>query len=311
MLNTTIVFPSRTEIEDDAGIMSREGGKRMKQEHSSAYFVEDRSSRDDLTRLQIQDQMLTRAMGGVLPEQNTSTAFRRVLDVGCGTGGWLIETARAYPTIQVLAGVDISSTMIQYARQQATLHQLDNRVGFHLMDALRMLEFPDQFFDLVNHRSGISYLRVWEWPKLLQEYKRVLQREGIVRISEGEWGAESTSSALTALFDLLCCAFYRAGHSFTPTYNGVTSHLKDLLHQHGFEQIQSRLIVQEYHAGTPEWQHFFDDMKLTFRLVLPFLRKWTSVPDNYDHQYQQAMEEMQHPDFVARGNLLTVWGTIP
>lgn len=282
----------------------------MQQEHPSAYFLEDRSSRDDLTRLQIQDQMLTRAMGGVLPEQHAPAALRRVLDVGCGTGGWLIETARTYPTIEVLAGVDVSTMMVQYARQQATIHQLDNRVEFHTMDALRMLEFPDQFFDLVNQRSGISYLRTWEWSKLLQEYKRVLQWGGTVRMSEGEWGAESTSPALTSLFDLLCSAFYRAGHSFTPAYNGVTSHLEDLLHRHGFEQIQSRLIVQEYHAGTPEWQHFFEDMKLTFRLILPFLRKWTPLSDNYDQRYQQAVKEMQHPDFVARGNLLTVWGTL-
>jgi ubiquinone/menaquinone biosynthesis C-methylase UbiE len=283
----------------------------MKPEHPSTYFVENRSSKDDLTRLQIQDQMLTTAMGGVLPEQSTPAAFRRVLDVGCGTGGWLIETARTYPTIAVLAGVDVSNTMVEHARTQATLHQLDERVEFHVMDALRMLEFPDHFFDLVNQRSGASYLRTWDWRKLLQEYRRVLQKGGIVRISEGEWGPESTSPALTFLFDLLCRAFAQAGHSFSPERDGIICKLEPLLTQHGFDHIQRHLTVQEYHAGTQEWQHFFEDVKLTFRLILPFLRKWTRVPDDYEQQYQQALEEMQQPDFVARGNLLTVWGTAP
>src|SRR5437879_2747966 len=85
----------------------------------NTYFVQDRSSLDELTRLDIQDQMLTAGMGGVLAEQAAPTSFRRVLDVGCGTGGWLIETAKTYPSISMLVGVDASKRMIEYAREQA------------------------------------------------------------------------------------------------------------------------------------------------------------------------------------------------
>ena len=48
-----------------------------------------------------------------------------------------------------------------------------------------------------------------------------------------------------------------------------------------------------------------------FRTLRPFLKKWTQVPDNYDEIYQQALREMQQPDFEATGTLLTIWGTIP
>lgn len=47
---------------------------------------------EELERRAIQDQMVPTAMGGVLPEQSDSAAFRRVLDVGSGSGNWLIET---------------------------------------------------------------------------------------------------------------------------------------------------------------------------------------------------------------------------
>src|SRR5260221_14733769 len=90
-----------------------------RQEHPSTYFVQDRSSEEEMTRLQIQDQMLTTSMGGVLPEQSDPTIFKRVLDVGCGTGGWLIEAARTYPTMTRLVGVDVRKKMIDYARAQA------------------------------------------------------------------------------------------------------------------------------------------------------------------------------------------------
>jgi ubiquinone/menaquinone biosynthesis C-methylase UbiE len=121
-------------------------------EHPSTYFVQDRSNKEEVQRLQLQDHLLTTAMGGVLPEQPDTLRFKRVLDIGCGPGGWLIELARAYPDCEALIGVDISSRIVQYARAQQP------QVEFLVMDALRMLAFPDAFFDLVHLRRGCSFL---------------------------------------------------------------------------------------------------------------------------------------------------------
>ena len=152
-------------------------------ELDSAYFVQDRSNLEEVTRLEIQDKMITAGMGGVLPELADPTSLRRVLDVGCGTGGWLIEMAKIYPTIEKLVGADISGKMMEYARTQAAAQQLDRRVEFQTMDALRMLEFPLSSFDLVNQRLGASWIRHWEWRKLLIEYQRVTRPGGIIRIT--------------------------------------------------------------------------------------------------------------------------------
>ena len=142
-------------------------------ENSSAYIVQDRDNQEEMTRLEIQDKMLTKGQGGPLPELTDPTQLRRVLDVGCGTGDWLMETARTYPMIEKLCGGDISGKMLSYARTKAEAAHLDERVQFYGMDALRVLEFPDSYFDLVNHRLGASWLRTWEWTKLLIEYQRV------------------------------------------------------------------------------------------------------------------------------------------
>jgi ubiquinone/menaquinone biosynthesis C-methylase UbiE len=279
-----------------------------RREHPSTYFVQDRSNVDELTRLQLQDQMLTAGMGGVLPEQPDPAIFQRVLDVGCGTGGWLIEAARTYPTMSLLVGVDVSNKMVEYAQGQAEAQQVSDRVQFRAMDALRMLEFPANYFDLVNQRIGASYLRTFDWPKLLQEYQRVTRPGGVIRVTEGKIVFESTSPALTRLSEIVLDALYRAGHLFTLDRNGVTSELARLLHQYGLQNVQTRTYTLEYRAGTAEGQLYYEDMRRVFRTVVPFLHKWSRVPDDYEAIYQQALNEMQQPDFVATWGLLTAWG---
>ncbi len=282
-----------------------------KREQPSTYFVQDRANQEELKRLQIVDHITTAGMGGVLPEQPDPTAFRRVLDVGCGTGGWLIELAQTTPTCTTLLGLDASLKYIEYARAQAAAAQVSDRVEFHVADALRMLEFPNASFDLVNHRLATSWLRTWDWGKLLQEYQRVTRLGGVVRITEPEVMVVGNRPALTRLSELFLQAFYQAGHAFTPTNDGVTGELVRLLHQHGLQQVRTRAYTLQYRADTPEGQLFFEDIRLLYRTILPFLRKWMRVPDDYEEIYQQMLSDMQQPDFVATWGLLTAWGNTP
>ncbi|GAC1362941.1 MAG: hypothetical protein PVS3B1_28640 [Ktedonobacteraceae bacterium] len=279
-------------------------------EQASTYPVQDRSNKDEIARLHIQDQMLTTNMGGPLPEQPEPGKIHSILDVACGTGDWLLETARTYPEITRLIGVDISGKMIGLAREQAREQHMTDRVEFHVMDALRKLEFPDHYFDLVNQRLGMSYLRTWDWPNLLQEYRRVTRPGGIVRISELRTTVETTSAAQARIGDIMLQAFVQAGHYFVPSGEGsigVTDHLVPLLHQRGYQNIQTRLHRIEFRADTPTGQMFIEDMARLFRTNVPFLRKWTRVPDDYETIYQQMLREMHQPDFVAAWHLLTVW----
>ncbi|HLZ64231.1 MAG TPA: class I SAM-dependent methyltransferase [Ktedonosporobacter sp.] len=279
-------------------------------ELQSAYFVQDRSNQEEMTRLQVQDHLLTALMGGVLPEQSDPSRFERMLDVGCGAGSWLIETAQAYPGIRTLIGVDSNLRMVEYAREQARLHQVGDRVEFHVMDALRMLEFPNAFFDLVNHRLGMGWVRQWEWPKLLSEYQRVSRRAGIIRLTESEFFVESSSPALLRLNQLCLHVLYQAGNVFTLQPDGLTSQLAPLLQQYaGIRDVQTHAHTVPYRAGTPEWQSFYEDVRLIFRTLVPFFRRWTKVPDDYEEIYQQMLTEMQQPDFVATWHLLTAWGS--
>ena len=87
-------------------------------EHPNTYFVEERFSKEEYNRLMIQEQMVTKGMGGVLPEQPDSTIFGSVLDIACGPGIWLISAAQTYPNLTELIGIDINARLLANARQQ-------------------------------------------------------------------------------------------------------------------------------------------------------------------------------------------------
>lgn len=279
-----------------------------RREHPSTYIVQDRSNPEEMTRLQLQDALITASMGGVLPEQPDPSRFQRVLDVGCGTGGWLVELAKTTPGCTRLVGVDVSRTFVEYARAQAEAAQVNDRVAFHTMDALRMLEFPHRSFDLVNLRFGGSWMRTWDWLKLFQEMQRVARPGGIIRLVESVVGPESSSPTLTRLRGLFINALFHAGHLWQPQADGLTQELASLVARHGVAQVQTHASVLRYHTGIPEWPSFCEDLRLGFQVMAPFLRKWTRVPDDYADLCRQAIREIHEPDIVATVRLLTAWG---
>jgi ubiquinone/menaquinone biosynthesis C-methylase UbiE len=208
-----------------------------RRQSSGTYFA-DRSSLDEMNRLALQDRLTTQGMGGVLPEQPDPTIFHRVLDVACGTGCWLIEMAKTYPGMTRLVGVDTSSQAIDYARKLAKAEQVADRVEFQVMDALLILEFPENYFDLVNLRFAVGFMRAWNWPKMLDEMQRIARPGGVIRITEN-LRMQSSSPALIRLMALFGEAFFNAGHlfsegktedTFTEGSAGIANDLARLLH---------------------------------------------------------------------------------
>ena len=279
------------------------------QDNPSNYFAEDRSSNPEMIRLMIQDRTITEGMGGPLSEQADPASLHRVLDIGCGPGGWLLETAFRYPHME-LTGIDISWRMIEYARAEAQAQKLSDRVEFLVMDALRLLDFLDGSFDLVNARLASSFMLIKSWPRLLQEMLRVTRPGGTVRVTEGG-NIQDSSPALTRLGQMMFSAGYKAGQSTSSEQWGITSILAQLLSESGCQSVHTKAYTLEYPAGIVAAQNFAQDSMYLFQTLLPFLRKWDCAPEDYDAIYEQALIEMQQKDFHATWDFLTAWGTKP
>ena len=65
-----------------------------------SYYV-DPETGEEMSRLMRQDRLVTRAMGGPLPEPHDLEKMQSILDVACGPGGWVIDVAWRYPHLQV------------------------------------------------------------------------------------------------------------------------------------------------------------------------------------------------------------------
>lgn len=285
----------------------------FREEQPSTYFVRE-CREEEITRLEVQERVVTGTMGKTTLErlELDPGAIQYILDVGSGTGGWLIETAKAYPDIASLVGIDICPNIVAYAQNQADEQQVGQRVKFQVMDALRILDFPARSFDLIHQRFGNSYLREWDWPKLLGEYWRVSQQGGLVLIHEAQPILESSSPALTSLFGLASQASVQAGH--LPLFSSEQRHityLTSLLKQAGFQQVEMDVFTLQHREGTLETRLFIEDMRSLFQLIVPFLQKWINMPENYSALYEQMLVEIQEPNFAAQSTILEFRGHKP
>lgn len=104
-----------------------------------------------------------------------------VLDVGCGTGNYTLELARAGVKA---TGVDISSGMLARAKAKAVAEGL--AVEFIQADAVK-LPFPDHCFDAVISVSALEFLP--DLAAALRECYRVVKPGG--RLVVGVIGRDS------------------------------------------------------------------------------------------------------------------------
>jgi ubiquinone/menaquinone biosynthesis C-methylase UbiE len=275
-------------------------------------YVFNSESAAEMARLVAQDLLVTKYMGGLLPENPTFTGIKRVLDVACGPGGWAIEVAFAYPDIEVV-GIDISRTMIEYARAQAKVQGLNN-VRFLVMDVTRPLDFPADDFDLVNLRGAVGFMPPTAWPEFVKEAVRISRSGGMIRLTECDDMGTTSSSAFEKFEIMGNRAFLRAGRSFSPEGRnwGLTPMLGRFLRQAGCKNIRHTAHVIDYSAGTEAHDGMFHDWMISLKFVQPFLIKMgLATQEELDNLYQQALAEMMADDFSALWYFVTVSGEKP
>ncbi len=121
-------------------------------EYSTKYDQKNKAAHQDI-------------IDGLAFQEIKSRAYGKdVLEVGCGTGIWMEEMK---PLVKSIAGVDLSSGMVEQARRKG----LKVKKG----DA-ELLPFSDASFDLIYSYRVLPH--VPDLPRALAEMKRVLRNDG-------------------------------------------------------------------------------------------------------------------------------------
>lgn len=163
-----------------------------------------------------------------------------VLDVAAGAGEPALSTAeRVGPSGYVLA-TDISSNILEYARQAAAERALSSIVETRVMDG-ENLELPDGGFDAVISRVGLIYFP--DQQRALSEMRRVLKTGGRV-------GAIVYTTAENNRFFSIPVSIIRRRAQLPPPLPGQpgpfslgsAGDLEEAYRRAGFRDIETRLV---------------------------------------------------------------------
>ncbi|GHO98628.1 hypothetical protein KSF_086760 [Reticulibacter mediterranei] len=280
-------------------------------ENKTTYFINPNDS-GETQRLLDYDLLMTRAMGERLfPDSYTPSTGSLVIDFACGPGRWVNQAAFEYPESEFY-GVDISSTMIRYARAQAQAQRLPN-LTFQEGSVLDPQPFPGAAFDFVNARCISSFMPVSAWKPFLEEGKRITRPGGIIRLTEAEW-LYTNSEAGEKIADLATRAQWLTGKSFSPDGKrfGSTLALPKLFREARLEDIQKQAYHLDVSFGTQSHALNYQMILAGLEMMRAFLVKTgVTTKDAFDALCQQFDYEMQDPNFLGCYYLLSVWGKRP
>jgi len=109
----------------------------------------------------------------------------KVLDLGCGSGQYILKIA---PKVKMCFGLDIDKKSISQA-QQETKEKLFKNIKFFIFDANKKLPFANNYFDKVIVSDVLEHLEKRGF--VLSQIKRVLKKNGLLLLvtdnSETSW----------------------------------------------------------------------------------------------------------------------------
>jgi ubiquinone/menaquinone biosynthesis C-methylase UbiE len=110
----------------------------------------------------------------------------RVLALGCGTGVE-VRALRQRPEFNgTIIGLDHNPHLIDEGRRLTAKEGLDRDVEYRVGDA-HQLDLPDESFDVVLAHTLVSH--VTDPVRVLREARRVVKRDGMVAIFDGDYAS--------------------------------------------------------------------------------------------------------------------------
>ncbi|KAI9595827.1 S-adenosyl-L-methionine-dependent methyltransferase [Syncephalis fuscata] len=154
---------------------------------------------------------------------------RKVLDVGTGTGIWIKDMAKLWPTSRFY-GMDL----VQPEPQNGKF-----KFKFAFADIFKGLPYSNSTFDYVHQRFLSSAIPTKQWKSVLRELYRVTRPGGYLEITDATAQLSQIGPATSQLFALMINML---------SLNGIDlalagAQLGDWLEEAGFELVKQRVAT--------------------------------------------------------------------
>ncbi|KAI0714217.1 S-adenosyl-L-methionine-dependent methyltransferase [Cerioporus squamosus] len=215
---------------------------------------------------------------------------RRVLDLGTGTGSWVLDMAREFPDVRFY-GVDIVPIATRYP---------PHNVNFEMHDIKEQFRYGTGSIDMVHARSITMAIR--DYGALLPEIARVLRRGGL--FVSCEWGrrpamADGSDVATRAP---RAVAFFDAVRGTLLERRGiqtVASRIPQLLADCG---EFSHIVAQTFHMPIGDWHPNADLQVLG--------REYREMVELYARSMRAVLSDGRwaaHADDLVQGYINEIW----
>lgn len=187
------------------------------------------------------------------------TAPKHVLDVACGTGGWLRRIAKLYPQAECV-GLDKSDLLLGHARLVAESNGLS--IWYKQGDMLELAKiFKQKRFDFIQMRFASWFLGTHR-QEVLAACRDLLEPGGHFCLMEYESHPSTNSQALKRFSLLFEQALEKRGTSY-----GGTSEFPLLFDSLGFKNVQLTPYVFRLDIGVPNQSVLLHDLRSSVQTV--------------------------------------------
>lgn len=144
-------------------------------QYTMAYYREDPET-TSLEKAQIDKKAHLAAKLYIQPPQNGRR--QRILDIGCGWGGFALYLARHYDV--EVTGVALAPDQIAFCRERAEAEGVADRVRFELMDYRDVGAAQGAPFDRISSVGLLEHVGTPHYPQFYEHTARLLAPQGVM-----------------------------------------------------------------------------------------------------------------------------------
>lgn len=159
-------------------LISQSQRRSKRGQGKAVYPVEEYSL--ELANLDIWDNMFFESIWGSPTVYNFPTPPAHVLDIGCGTGWWIMNMARRWPDTTFI-GFDIAEIQ-PYLPSYEHFADIADRITWINGNFLDVFPFPDDHFDYVRACRAALAIPEDEWQWFLEGIWRIMKPGAVLEI---------------------------------------------------------------------------------------------------------------------------------